>query len=608
MKAVLSLASTAILATLAGASAAQPTDPAVGLWSYRTSYVVGPRGELLLKRTGARWHGSIGGLEADAEAPGTDIRLDFPGGVGTFRGSFDQGVLHGFWARRAVFEDPAFAAGEALSYAGPLQLRPAGHDRWRATVVPLEDTFTLYLEIFRDKDGTLKAAFRNPEMNSHGEAMQYALTETADALHFSAKPTANSAELHLDATLLHRPDRISILWKDLNKTIELSRTTLQAATRFSPRPPGSAPYVYRTPAEDGDGWNIARAHDVGMDETILAKAVEHIIDIDPADRRAWLIHSISVARHGKLVLDEYFYGTNPDLPHDTRSASKTFSSVILGAMMLEGSPLTPQTKIATVMAPLAPFANPDPRKAEIALGHLLTHTAGFACDDNADVSPGNEDAIEADRAHSDWTRVTLDLPMAYDPGTHYAYCSMNINLAGAVLSRASGEWLPALFDRTVARPLRFGPYYWNLQGNGAGYLGGGVFVRPRDFLKIGQAYLDGGVWNGRRIASTAWTKAATAEQTHISPATTGRTGDAFREVYYDTGEGYAWHLYTVKSGDESYPAYLANGNGGQLLIVVPQFDLVAMFSAGNYGQGVWNRERDDVLGGMILPAIVDAHR
>jgi hypothetical protein len=50
---------------------------------------------------------------------------------------------------------------------------------------------------------------------------------------------------------------------------------------------------------------------------------------------------------------------------------------------------------------------------------------------------------------------------------------------------------------------------------------------------------------------------------------------------------------------------LANGNGGQLLIAVPQFDLVAMFTAGNYGQGVWNRERDDILGGMIIPAVID---
>jgi CubicO group peptidase (beta-lactamase class C family) len=235
----------------------------------------------------------------------------------------------------------------------------------------------------------------------------------------------------------------------------------------------------------------------------------------------------------------------------------------------------------------------------------MTHTAGLACDDNDDASPGFEDKVEADRSHPDWTRVTVDLPMAYEPGTHYAYCSMNINLAGAMLSRTTGEWLPELFDRTVARPLRFGTYYWNLQGSGEGYLGGGAFVRSRDLLKVGQAWLDGGVWNGRRIATPEWVKTSTAEQTHISPATTGREGDAFLQVYYDTGEGYAWHLYKVKSGDKFYPAIFANGSGGQLLVVMPQFDLVAVFTAGNYGQGVWNRERDDILGEMILPAMAD---
>ena len=596
-------AAAGVLCLLAARGGAETEPSAIGLWSYHTSYATGLKGELVLTRHGSRWHATLAGVAADATQAGGTIRIDFPNQGGAFRGTLDPDGLHGFWIRRAVTEDPSFATGESLAYAGPLRLTATGPGRWRATVVPLEDTFTLYLKIFRDADGSLKAAFRNPEMNSHGPAMQLAATQTGDALQFSAQPDPAQPPTHLDAVLRHGPDRIEVFWSDLKKTIALTRTTPARAARFAPRPPGSAPYFYRMPAATGDGWRVARARDAGLDEAKLARAVQRIVDIDPAAARAWLIHSMVIARHGKLVLDEYFYGHGQGEPHDTRSAGKTFSAVILGVLMQQGSPLSPASRMADVMAPLAPFANPDPRKGEITLGHLLTHTAGFACDDNADTSPGNEDMIQADLAHPDWTRVTVDLPMAYEPGTHYAYCSMNSNLAGAMLSRASGEWLPALFDRTVARPLRFGPYYWNLQSDGEGYLGGGVFVRSRDLLKVGQAYLDGGVWNGHRIATADWAKLSTSEQIHISPETTGRSGDAFRSVYYDTGDGFAWHLYRVKSGDKEYPCWFANGNGGQLLIVVPQFDLVAVFTAGNYGQGVWNRERDDILGGMIIPAI-----
>src|SRR6185503_16080236 len=137
----------------------------------------------------------------------------------------------------------------------------------------------------------------------------------------------------------------------------------------------------------------------------------------------------------------------------------------------------------------------------------------------------------------DWWKFTLDLPMAYAPGKHYAYCSANINLVGGALTSATNTWLPELFERTVARPLQFGLWHWNLMPNGHGYLGGGARVRPRDLLKVGQAYLNGGVWNGHRIVQASWVTESTSPKMTISRATTGLSEDDFSNQYSEGADG-----------------------------------------------------------------------
>ena len=594
-----------MLPAVAWAAEPAPGTGLIGLWVHKTTFAVGLHGTLTISRQGQSWRASMGGKQATASVDKNELRFVFAQGGGEFRGTLkdDGRVLTGFWLRRAILDDPRYAAGATQSYAMPLSVQPAGPGRWHALVNPLQDPFTLYLKIFSASDGSLKAAFRNPEQNSHGPAMQLGVKRDGESLRFAAAPEAAGADLHVDGSLRQSPQRIEVYWADLKRTVTLTRATGEDAARFYPRAPGVAPYVYHPPSDAHDGWKTVRAGSLGMDEAALARAVRKIIDVDPAGPRPWLIHSMAIAYRGRLVLDEYFYGYGRDEPHDMRSASKTFSSVMLGAVMMGGTDISPQSRLYTLMAPQGPFANPDPRKAQISLAHLMTHTSGLACDDNDEASPGNEDTMQSQGAQPNWWKYTLDLPMAYEPGTRYAYCSANINLVGAALTAATGEWLPELFDRTIARPLQFGSYYWNLMPNGDGYLGGGAFVRTRDFLKLGQAFLDGGVWNGRRMVPQSWASDSVAPHARISPATTGREGDAFRSVYWETDEGYAWHRLDVQSGEHRYPAYLANGNGGQLLIVVPQFELVVMFTAGNYQQGLWNRERDDIVGGLIIPAL-----
>ena len=219
-------------------------------------------------------------------------------------------------------------------------------------------------------------------------------------------------------------------------------------------------------------------------------------------------------------------------------------------------------------------------------------------------SPGQEDKMQSQHQQPNWWKYTLDLPMAHDPGKRYAYCSANINLAGAALTTGTHTWLPELFDRTIARPLQFGPYYWNLMPTGEGYLGGGAYLRPRDLLKVGQAYLDGGVWKGKRIVDSSWVKRSTEPYVHISPATTGLSPEDFPNFYGEADDAYAWHLSQFKIGERTYRDYAATGNGGQLLIVVPDFDLTIVFTGGNYRQGgIWGRWRSEIVPREIIPAI-----
>ena len=560
------------IASLGAAQTGARDDDLLGFWGHEAFFGPVVRGELELVRAGSRWTIRIAGLEATREGKGDTLRLALPTGQGELRARVprDAGEIRAFWIQ---------PPGNLQAYATPIVLRSAGSGVWRGNVTPLDDTFSLYLRISRDTGGTLRAVFRNPEVGWTGRQPWFRVTKVGETLRLADSTGRERFAQPYDSA----GRRITM---DFGQPFALMPRTPERAIGFYARSPSAPPYVYRAPSPREDGWTVARARDAGMDEARLQTMVRSIIAADPAADTTPRVHSVLVARRGRLVLEEYFRGYSADRPQDLRSASKTFNSVMAGAVMLAGVKLDPSTPASRFLT----FTGPaDPRKERITFGHLLTHTTGLACDDNDDKSPGNENTMQEQSEQPDWHRYTLTLPVVNEPGRVAAYCSGTMSLAGHMIARATGMWLPEVFDRYVARPMGIERWHMNLTPSGDGYGGGGMRLLPRDLLKFGEVYLRGGRWNGRRIVSEEWVRQSTAQVVPV-----------------ENGDGYGWHRAVLTVNGRKYQEFEANGNGGQFLIVVPELDLTVVFTASDYQRyRVWRKFRDVLMPEYIMSAALD---
>jgi CubicO group peptidase (beta-lactamase class C family) len=319
----------------------------------------------------------------------------------------------------------------------------------------------------------------------------------------------------------------------------------------------------------------------------VADAMKAIIGTGQKASGTPAIQGVLAARHGKLVLEEYFYGFDQARLHDLRSVGNSITSTLVGIAIDQGAPFGLSSPVYPMFAGYEQVANPDPRKARITVQDLLTMTSGLAGNDKDPSSPGNELRLLNDPAHAaDFYKAALDLPMAADPGGPVAVkFTAGINLMGGVLRQATGETMIDFFVRYFAVPLDIRKYYLNLTPAGDMYGGGGLYLLPRDALKLGQLYLSGGTWNGRRIVSQKWVEESVHEYSEFSPG---------------HGYGLTWHLFKIPVGGKSYSEFEAEGNGGQVVSVIPELDLTVLFTTGNYDEDETVPERS------ILTAIMGA--
>lgn len=570
----------AILAASAAAQTSRPPPSLEGLWAAKTRYGPDIRGALVILRRGSGLVADISGFSVPVRQQGNKLSFELPDGKGSFRGVRSGTAIEGQWIQGRT-------ASSGARYATPVVLRADGRGRWLGEVVPLDDQMTYFLPVTRASDGKYSTYVRNPERNQ-GVFMGVTRIERGeeDTVRLIGTRRGQKDE-RVIATGRHDSDSGLLRIPFNGETFNFARDT-DKSSAFYPRGNPPQRYRYSPPIQLDDGWPVSTLEKEGIDQAAIERFVQKLIDMPMDGISASQIHSLVIARNGKLVLEEYFHGHHRDLPHDTRSASKSWTNVLIGAAMQAGVPIRLDTPVYQTMLGQFP-ADLDPRKKTMTLEHLISMTAGFDCDDSGE-RPGDEDVFQQQDKEPDWYRYMLNVPMAWNSGDKIVYCSGKPNLAGGMLEKIAGEPQPELFWRLVAKPMRMRRYHLFLQPTGEAYGGGGHWFTTRDFMKLTQLFLNEGTWEGRRIVSREWAQKSSAPLRVLSP-TSGQT------------YGYLWNSVSYPYRGRKLHAYFPGGNGGQVYIGIPELDLLIAFTGGNYADRVLFRAQREFVPQDILPAV-----
>ena len=273
-----------------------------------------------------------------------------------------------------------------------------------------------------------------------------------------------------------------------------------------------------------------------------------------------------VIRDDTLLYEEYFNGYDRESTQTSFSVAKSFVSALVGIAIEEGY-------IGSVDDPITKYI-PElkrPGMDKITIRHLLTMSSGLEYSgEGGGGGPFGDDAKTY--YDPDLRELALTVEPEVEPGMRWEYNNYHPLLLGMVLERATDRPVVTYLSQKIWQPLGMeADGSWSLDSEQSGFekMESGINARAIDFAKFGRLYLNWGEWNGKQVVPASWVEQSTRVDTTTDPAD-----------FYQ-------YFWWVDVAQPQRGRFMARGNLGQFIYVVPDKDLVIVRMGESFGYNRW---------------------
>ncbi|GGH27363.1 serine hydrolase domain-containing protein [Paenibacillus segetis] len=332
-------------------------------------------------------------------------------------------------------------------------------------------------------------------------------------------------------------------------------------------------------------WKAENPAILGMDSDKLSK-LEPTITSQYSN-----INGIVIVRNGSIAYEKYYNGYGPNDTHHVASVTKSILSALIGLAIDAGYIKHVDQKILDFFPEYIQVAVNNGQKQEITIRHLLSMTAPYSFEDW-------HEPLDKMCMQSDWVKYTLDMLGEGGSIGTFKYSTAGAHLLSAIITRTTGQSARAFANEHLFGPIGMKeiPDYemtsfgfddlfgkdvrgWVHDPNYNSTGGWGLTLNPRDMARFGFLYLNHGIWDNNQIISESWI----LKSTTMNP----------------NNYGYLWWLRE----EDGVSAYLALGDGGNVICCIPEQDLVVAIAS----EFTMNpRDRWTLIKECIIPAIQSA--